>query len=510
MKESPVQHLMEVEHLRVTYRSVTSETPVLKGVSFTVGEGETVTVVGESGSGKSTIGKALSGLLTPSTKVSGRMRLGDAVYDLADKHLNWQKIRGRAIGHIFQDPHSSLNPRKKIKKQFADILVKGQGLSHEACDARAKELLTLLNFKDAGAVLERYPFQLSGGMCQRVSIALNLSLKPRVMIADEITSALDMKSQYELTALLGTIKETLHTGILFITHDLRLAERISDKILYLSDGTFDDAKTMPRPRTIREMAERPAHPDHPAADGAAPTILKVDHVTKCYHRHKILDGIHFTQQEGEILGILGESGCGKSTLARLIAGIEGDYTGDIVVGDEPVKDRMAREGRRMYRDLQIVFQDERGCLNPYKRVLDIVTEPIRNLRRNVPDPRARAAQYLRMVGLDDALFGRKPPNLSTGQCQRVSLARALAVEPKLLILDEVVSALDHEIKWQIVDLLKKIEAETRVAMIMISHEMDVLQALCHRIALVRDGAVRRVIETDEHSPATMKAFLMGA
>lgn len=495
-------HLLEVDNLCVTYRSVKTDTPVLKNVTFAVKEGETVTIVGESGSGKSTIGKALSGLLTPSTLVQGKMKLNNETYDLSDRKLNWAKIRGKAIGHIFQDPHSSLNPRRKIKKQFSDILIKSQRLSKTECFARAEKLLTLLNFKDPTAVLESYPFQLSGGMCQRVSIALNLALRPQIIIADEITSALDLKSQNELVELLEQIKKEFHTGILFITHDLNLAARISDQILYLANGKFESPESYPCLRTLSCCEHMPD------CEQCDKTILKVDHLNKSYYANTILRNVTFSQKEGEVLGILGESGCGKSTLARLISGIEDSYTGDIYLGQENLKARIARDGRNIYRDLQIVFQDERGCLNPYKKIIDIVEEPIKNLRKNNVNARGQGEKYLRLVGLDESLFFRKAPNLSTGQCQRVSIARALALEPKLLILDEVVSALDCDIKWQIVDLLKTIKEKTGVSMLMISHEIEVLQSLCHRIALIKDGSIKEIIETDEQSLEKMREFLL--
>lgn len=497
-----MKNLIEIEDLCVTYRSLNCSTPVLNGVNFAVKERETIAIVGESGSGKSTIGKALSGLLTPGTVVTGNMRLNDSeTYDLSDRRLNSERIRGKEIGHIFQDPHSSLNPRRKIKKQFSDVLVKGRNISEKDCHTTACRLLKMLNFKDPQTVLDSYPFQLSGGMCQRVSIALNLSMKPKIIIADEITSALDLKSQHELIELLKKIKKELNTGIIFITHDLQLAKQISDKLFYLSNGKLEvyDAEIRHERLCVKNKVK---------FNQCKKPILSIEDLNKSYNSIKVLKDISFTQNKGEVLGIWGESGCGKSTLARLICGIEENYTGTIYLGQENLRKRLEHEGRGVYRDIQIVFQDERGCLNPYKKIIDIVTEPIKNLRKDISNPSLHAEKYLRLVGLNEKLFLRKAPNLSTGQCQRVSIARSLALEPELLILDEVVSALDYDIKWQIVDLLNTIKEKTQVSLLMISHEIDVLQALCNRIAFIKDASINKIIDVDENSIDTMKNFLL--
>lgn len=496
-----MEELIKVEDLHVSYRSPNKTTEVLKGLNFSLSKAETLVIVGESGSGKTTLGKALSGLLSPSTKISGKLKFKNEIFDLSDPKLNWREIRGVKIGHIFQDPSSSLNPRRKIKKQFIDTLVTSRKYSEKECIEKAKYLLNLLNFKDANKVLNSYPFQLSGGMCQRVSIALSLSLEPEVLIADEITSALDLKSQYELIQLLDDIKNHLNTGILFITHDLNLVKKIGNKILYLNKGVFDEIGDL---KKIRNKPKSESNCVNERKD----LILQAEKVSKKYGSNEVLNELSFSMNKGEIFGILGESGCGKSTLARLISGIETSYRGDIYFDGRKIDEYLSCGGRFFYKDVQIIFQDERGSLNPYKSAASIVEESIKNLRPDISKPKNLAIKCLESVHIEKDLFKRKASNLSTGQCQRVSIARAIAVEPKLLILDEVVSALDLRIKLEILDLLKELQEKSNISMLMISHEIDVLQGICQRVAMMDNGEIKEIICINGESKARMKGFLM--
>ncbi len=493
--------LIEVEDLFVSYRNHKTTTKVLNGLNFTIKKGQTLVIAGESGSGKSTLGKALSGLLPSTTYVSGKIKLKDREFKLSDPFLNWSDIRGNRIGHIFQDPNSSLRPREKIKKQFYDTLVVSHGFSEKESIIKARRLLQLLNFDDIEKVLDSYSFQLSGGMCQRVSIALSLSLEPDFIIADEITSALDLKSQYELIQLLDSIKKELNTGILFITHDLKLAKIIGDETLFLNKGILEKS-----PKFKIDNFEY--NSNNLSLDEEKEGVLKIKKLSKSYDSKEILKDLSFSMCEGEIFGILGESGCGKSTLAKLISGLEDSYSGKILFENRCLKDKIEKENRYFYKDIQIIFQDERGCLNPYKSILSIVEESIRNLRPDILNPEDLAKECLESVGLKESLYKRKAPSLSTGQCQRVSIARAISVGPKLLILDEVVSALDIEIKHQIMNLLMELQRKNNISMIMISHEIDVLQGTCQRVGMMKDGKVKKIIKIDNESMEEMKKFLM--
>ncbi|MDO5732972.1 MAG: ATP-binding cassette domain-containing protein [Eubacteriales bacterium] len=339
-------------------------------------------------------------------------------------------------------------------------------------------------------------------MCQRICVALSFALEPDLLIADEITSALDRKSQDELIQLLITIKNTLKTGILFITHDLRLARQIADRILFLKQCRFEEitlhneensCKAVPR---CRDKARR------------CSTLLDLAITSKYYDSKLILKDLSFQINTGEIFGILGESGCGKSTLARLLSGIEGSYTGEISFNGQRLAEKQKSAGRYFYKDIQIIFQNERACLNPYEKIISIVEAAIKNLRRDCQTPRELAKRSLAAVGLDESLYMRRSGNLSTGQCQRVSIARAIAVEPQLMILDEVVSALDVSSKRGILELLAELQAKLDIAMLMISHEIDVLQTLCQRVALMRNGTVEEIIDVDDRSLDKMKKFLM--
>lgn len=494
--------LIRVKDLFVSYKNKNINKAILNGLSFSISKGETLVIVGESGSGKTTLGKTLSGLLPPSTQISGKIKFNDSIFDITDPMFDWGNIRGKKIGHIFQDPQSSLNPRKKIKKQFYETLVLSQGYSKEKCKFKSLELLNLLNFKNIEKVLDSYPFQLSGGMCQRVCIALSLCLEPDLLIADEITSALDLKSQFELIQLLNSIKSQLNAGMLFITHDLELAKKIGDRILFLDKGILTVGEFQ------KTITNKDKYEPRKTNEKNIKKILEIDNLTKKYNSNTVLKELSVSINEGEIFGMLGESGCGKSTLARLISGIESSYTGRIIFNDKSINDKLKKEGRYFYKDIQIIFQDERGCLNPYKEIISIVEEPIRNLKPDIADKNILAKKNLRLFGLDESLYKNKASNLSTGQCQRVSIARAIVVEPKLLILDEVVSALDTNIKIQILQVLKNLQQELNVTMLMISHEIDVLQSICQRVALLKNGKVDKIIEVNNESVAKMKEFLM--
>ena len=481
------------------------EEATLKGVGFSLNAGECLGVLGESGAGKSTLARAMTGLLSPSAQVRGRMVLGGEEIDLASAGTDWDAIRGTRIGLVFQDAQQALNPMRKVVAHFGEVLRFHGAAEPEAVIPAARGQLEFLNFRNPDEVLNAYPFQLSGGMCQRVCLALALCLRPGVLIADEATSALDVVSQAEVIGLLRKAREKLGLAVVFITHDVAVACSVADQLLVLEDGTVRDRGAVP------SVLAAPG-PDYTAGllaswramPGLSPSerrgegqgaILTIERLRKSFGRGEaVFRDLSLSVGSGEIVGLLGESGCGKSSLARCVAGLDRPDSGRIRFEGQALGDRAGRVGRDAYRGVQLIFQDGRACLNPRRRVLALVGEPLRYRRAcGRPERDAVAARRLREVGIGEELFMRRPPELSTGQCQRVAIARALAAEPRLLICDEATSALDVGTRNQILELLLELHRKNGLSILMISHDIGILRRCCHRIAVMEGGRFVEVV-----------------
>jgi peptide/nickel transport system ATP-binding protein len=474
--------ILKIKDLNVTYTSQSEKVHCLKNISFSVFRGQIISIIGESGSGKSTLGKALSGLLPPSALVSGSMDISHGShYDFSNRHIEWSEIRGGQIAYIFQDAHQALNPRMTIWQHFKETL-SATRMCASIQYQKSCEYLQLLNFSDPKSILASYPFQLSGGMCQRICIALSMSLKPKLLIADEITSALDYESQSEVLKLLEKVRETFGMAILFITHDLKVANKISDDLIIIDEGK--QVKTLEKSWPIQGRAIKNIAKDQPFSH----PIVDISNVTKRYGNHLVIKGLNLKLHQGEIVGILGESGCGKSTLAKILSGLKAYEEGQVMFLGECFYQHKKRKKRKFYNEVQMVFQDERGCLNAARKIIDIVQEPMNNLELYRRDERKNiAVNYLHRMGIEECHFEKRPPELSTGQCQRVALAKALSVNPKLLILDEFVSALDEKTKFNILDVLFETYKTNNMAIMIISHDVDVLAYICHEIYFMKNG-----------------------
>ncbi|MBD2847676.1 ABC transporter ATP-binding protein [Paenibacillus sp. IB182496] len=506
--------MLQVGGLRVSYGGRRAgrdpQGPILSGVSFALGRGEVTALLGESGSGKSTIARALTGLLPPSARIEGGLlRLGEEeAVDLAGDAPPWDRLRGRRIGMLFQDAQLALNPLMTIRAQFEESLRAHRLAGRKEAAAEASRLLRMLGFSEPGQVLHSYPFELSGGMCQRVCLALALCLRPDVLIADEPTSALDADSQRHVLELLRRLQGELGLTVLFITHDLAAAQAISDRVIVLREGRIveDGAvrTVMARPShaytrallAARASLEAPAPRQGAAPDPAAP-LLEVRQLRKSYARGgEVLRGIDLTVHRGEIVGILGRSGCGKSTLARCIVALEAPDGGQALLEGRALASLPRRE---LSRRVQLIFQNARASLNPGRTALQLVTGPLRDHRMGGRRERAAVARaLLDDVGLTGELQVRRPPQLSTGQCQRIAIARALALQPELLICDEAVSALDMRVQAQIVELLLRLQAERGFAMLMISHDERIARRLCDTVAVMERG---RFVERASGGPS---------
>lgn len=536
---------MEVSGLKVAYKSGGQRRYVLDKLGFSLSKGEIVALLGESGSGKSTLAKAVTGLLPPAlATASGTLVLGTSEPVSLGNADGWGRIRGRRIGMLFQDARLALNPLVTIKAHFQECLSYHGIASLKAAVGIGAELLGYLGFEQPHDVLARYPFELSGGMCQRVCLALALSLKPDVLIADEPTSALDTVSQQEVLDLLRRLRGELALSVLLITHDIAVAHAASDRIIVLDKGVIVEegasASVLAKPqaaltRELLAARRRPAYlpgssgkavaepwpgagtrteacigagagteactvAEAGAGGGGCATagvgapLLVASAVSQSLGGPvPVLHNASLTLHEGEILGILGRSGSGKSTLVRCMAGLDQPDAGSILFRGEDTALLRGRRKREHARHIQLIFQDARASLNPGRTALQLVQEPLHYLRIGRRREREELARrYLQEVGITDGLQHRKPPELSTGQCQRVAIARALVLGPEVLLCDEAVSALDMRVQAQILELLLRLHQQFGFAIVMISHDIRVLRTFCHTIAVLNEGRISEV------------------
>lgn len=500
IKESEM--VLQVKNLQVEYKQDHHSTNILNNLSFDLRKGEIVALLGESGSGKSTIAKAITGLLPPSAHIGGgTLRIGsNFVVDLSSKTVEWDRIRGRKLAMLFQDAQQSLNPVLKIKENFKESLLYHQITSADEVMPLTNKLLSMLNFADGHSILDCYPFQLSGGMCQRICLALTLCLQPMVLIADEPTSALDTVSQKEVLELLKRMQEELGLTVLLITHDIGVANAISNRVIVLNKGVIEeegDTKTIfsnPQADYTQQLLASRSHIANPTRVveplHTNEPILEIIQLEKAFNQEKrVLYDVNLKLSKGEIVGVLGQSGCGKSTLARCITGLESPSRGRILYRGTDITRLQGKRKREICKHIQLVFQDARASLNPSRTALQLVQEPLRYLHiGNKKEREAKAKFYLSEVGISGDAQNRRPPQLSSGQCQRIAIARALVLEPDILICDEAVSALDMSVQAQILKLLQRLNKQFGFSILMISHDIRVLQSFCHYIAVMNNGS----------------------
>jgi microcin C transport system ATP-binding protein len=497
--------VLKVENLSIAFRQDGASRPAVRGVSFTVGRGETVALVGESGSGKSVTALSTVGLLPDSAEVSGSIRYGTTqMVGAAEPTL--RGIRGNDISFIFQEPMTSLNPLHTIERQLGESLALHQGLSGAAARARIIELLGKVGIRDAESRLTAYPHQLSGGQRQRVMIAMALANGPELLIADEPTTALDVTIQAQILDLLAELKARENLSLLFITHDLGIVRRIADRVCVMKDGEIVEqgpaAEVFANPQhpyTQKLLAAEAKGLPDPVAENA-PVVAETQNLRVWFPIHagllrrvvghvKAVNDATLTVHAGETLGIVGESGSGKTTLALAILRLI-PSEGRVVFLGQNLAERQGRAMRDLRRDMQVVFQDPFGSLSPRMTAAEIIAEglgvhgvePGRNRRDMV-------AEIMAEVGLDPAMMDRYPHEFSGGQRQRIAIARAMILRPKLVVLDEPTSALDMTVQVQIVELLRALQRKWGLAYIFISHDLRVVRALSHKVMVMRNGDV---------------------
>ncbi|MEL7150540.1 MAG: ABC transporter ATP-binding protein [Pseudomonadota bacterium] len=548
------QPLASLRNLRVEFQTKDGPVVGVEDVSFDISPGETVAIVGESGSGKSVSSLSLMRLVEFG---GGQIAGGELLFDRGAEHGGqidvskagdnaMRTIRGNEIGMIFQEPMTSLNPVFTVGRQLTEGLRVHKGMSKADATERALDLLRQVRIPEPERRLAQYPHELSGGMRQRVVIAMALACEPRLLIADEPTTALDVTIQAEILALIDRLKRETGTAVMFITHDMAVVAQMADRVVVMFRGN----KVEEGP--VEQIFEAPQHPYTKALLAAVPklgemagttapmrltlmgdghseaepilpkedkVLLDVKHLTTRFavkgglfrrtvaNVHAVED-VSFQVKAGQTLSLVGESGCGKSSCGRSVLRLVEPTSGEILLGDDDVMAFSQDELRRARRDMQMIFQDPFASLNPQMRLQDQVAEPLINF--GIGDAQERADTVARLfdrVELPRSFLRRYPHELSGGQRQRIAIARALALNPKLIIADEAVSALDVSVQAQVLNLLMELQAELGISMLFISHDMAVVERVSHSVGVMYLGRIvemgpRAAIFEDPRHPYT--------
>ena len=507
--------LLEVTDLRVTLNTARGAAPALRGVSFTLERGQTMGLIGESGCGKSLTALALMGLLPDGASVAGSIRLdGTELSTLPE--AGWCRLRGRRVAMVFQEPMTALNPLHTVGAQVAEPLRLHHGLSQGQARAEALRLLNRVQLPQAASRLRAYPHQLSGGQRQRAMIAMALACRPKLLICDEPTTALDVTIQAQILALLDELQAELGMALLFITHDLNLVRRFTHRVGVMERGrlveTGDTAAVFADPQhayTRKLMSSRPQRVVQPVADDAARLIEARDvgvsfAIAQGWFGKRLFTAVRqatLTLRRGETLGIVGESGSGKTTLGMALLALQPLSSGEVLMGGQRIDNAERGVLRAMRKRMQVVFQDPFAALSPRMTVGQIVGEGLA-LHRAELSRAERDTLVLAMldeVGLSESkgvagVLQRYPHEFSGGQRQRIAIARAVVLRPEVLVLDEPTSALDVSVQQQVLVLLGDLQRRYGMSYVFISHDLAVVRAMSHRVMVMKDG---RVIEEGE-------------
>ena len=515
------QPSLSVERLSIDVGSGASRRRVVEELSFALYPGRTLCIAGESGSGKSLSSLAIMGLLPKAVSVpSGAILFDDRdLLSLPEREL--QRLRGKRIGMIFQEPMTSLNPLLTVGQQLAETLRRHEALSRDEVRQRCRAMLDAVRMPQVEKRLTQYPHELSGGMRQRVMIAMAMLCQPEVLIADEPTTALDVTIQAQILELMRELQQQFSTSLLLITHDMGVVAEMADEVVVMNQGRMEERGSLHKvftnaqaPYTRKLLAAVPvlgtAPP--PAVMSEQPVVLTVQGLSVRFAlRHgwfetprtvHAVEGVSFELREGETLGLVGESGCGKSTTGKALMNML-NYQGSVKLLGQELNGLQGDALQRVRRDVQMVFQDPYAALNPRKTIFDLVGEPLLIHDRMAESERCeRVAQLLHQVDLPREAMERYPHQFSGGQRQRICIARALALNPKVIIADESVSALDVSVQAQVLDLLERLRGEHGLSYLFISHDMAVVERICHRVAVMYGGRIVEIGARDQvlHNP----------
>jgi peptide/nickel transport system ATP-binding protein len=495
--------LVSVQNLTVALPPGADRAFAIEDVGLEIGRKDIVCIVGESGSGKSVTAHAVMGLLPRGVRVTGGAILFDGVDLLQQPPEAMRKRRGRDIAMIFQDPMAALNPVVSIGRQVAEQIRAHEPVSESAALDRTAALLREMGLKDAS--LGAYPHQLSGGQRQRVMIAMALSLSPKLLIADEPTTALDVTTQAQILKLIKKIQAEREMSVLLITHDFGVVADMADSVAVMRHGRIVENGP------VRQVLGNPSHDYTRALIAAVPRgesrlppsaettpLVRVEGLTKRFQRGGLfsrtpattaLDDVSLSLNRGETLGVVGESGSGKSTLARCMIRLLDPDAGEVRLDGHDIAHMRSSALRPLRRRIQMVFQDPFSSLNPRQTVGDILVAGPRAFGEDLTEARKRAADMLQLVGMSPQCLGRLPHEFSGGQRQRIGLARALMLKPDVLIADEPVSALDVTVQAQVLKLLDDVRRQMNLAMLFITHDMRVAAEICHRVMVMRHGRI---------------------
>lgn len=516
------QPLLRMDNVKISFQSSTGVVEAVRGVSFDIYPGESVAIVGESGSGKSTTAMSILGLLPENGSVTGGSIIfdGQTINEMSERQI--QKIRGSEIGLVPQDPMSNLNPVWKIGTQVAESLKANSVVGKSEVKKRVNELLAEAGLPDPESRANQYPHEFSGGMRQRALIGIGLAANPRLLIADEPTSALDVTVQKKILDHLKTLTDQHGTALLFVTHDLGLAAERAEHLIVMHRGRIVEAGPS------REILEDPHHPYTQRLVNAAPLmasqrthttaqvgvakgteadatkskdtaqeIIRVKELTKEFpvrgkrgEMFKAVDSVSFTLNKGETLAVVGESGSGKSTVANMVLNLLEPTSGEILYQGENVQKMSAKEIFRLRRKLQVVFQNPYGSLDPMYSVYKSIEEPlVLHKVGNRKTREKRVAELLDMVAMPASAMRRYPNELSGGQRQRIAIARTLALEPEVIVLDEAVSALDVLVQNQVIELLNELQQNLRLSYLFITHDLAVVRQTADNVVVMKNGQI---------------------
>ena len=536
--------ILDVLGLNISFGENKQKTTVVHDIDFSLYENEILAIVGESGSGKSVTSKAIMGLLQDkNTHIKGRINFEEtSLLSLSSKEF--AKLRGNDIAMIFQEPMSALNPSLTCGFQVAEILLHHKKVSASEVKKEVLQLFEKVKLPRPQDMYTSYPHQISGGQMQRVVIAMAIACKPKLLIADEPTTALDVTVQKEILQLLKDLQKQTGMSMLFISHDLALVCELADRVLVMYKGDIVEKGT------VKEIFEAPKKPYTKALLGSRPTLdmrykvlptiasikdnsfipqsitsqqrakkhqkiytktplLRVENVAKSYFSKvgvfgqkqeiKAVNGISFDVFEGETLGLVGESGCGKSTLGKVILQLEKATKGSIFYKGKEITSLKSKDLRSLRKDIQLIFQDPYSSLHPRKIIGQAIIEPmeVHGIGSSKRQRKEKALELLSRVGLEASYFHRYPHQLSGGQRQRVGIARTIAMEPKLVICDESVSALDISVQAQVLNLLNELKEDFGFTYIFISHDLAVVKYMADQLLVMNKGTIEEIGDADE-------------